>query len=413
MFNILRSGAWLTRQRLRAYPAILLAAFVIAGLALVATAHRGKDIYGHPLGADFTEVWTAGHAVLAGAPARPYDVAAYKRDQDKLFGPSGDFYIWPYPPFFLAIAALLALCPYGAAFALWQGTTLALYLTATFAALRPIRLPTGTALLAALAFPAAFINLTHGQNGFLTAALVGGALVLLPRRPVAAGLGFALLAYKPHLGLLIVPALIAGGDWSTLAAGALGLIAMILASLAAFGAAPWQGFFAHLGFSRAMLEAGAAGFGKFVSPFAAIRLLGGAVPLAYAVQALVTVSLLAIVILVWRSKTDFRLKAAVLIAANLAATPYVFDYDLAVLAPALAFALSYGLDKGFRPYEKSGLALIWIAPLLARPAASVLMIPLGPLAVLLFVIGLVARGFGEAGASDRKVRSVFPINPMR
>ena len=396
MFSILRSGAWLTRQRLRVYPAILLAAFVIGGLGLVATAHRGKDIYGHPLGADFTEVWSAGHAALAGDPARPYDVAAYKRDQDKFFGPSDDFYIWPYPPFFLAIAALLALCPYGAAFVLWQSTTLALYLAATFAALRPVRLPMGTALLAALAFPAAFINLTHGQNGFLTAALLGGALVLLPRRPIAAGFCFALLAYKPHLGLLVVPALIAGGGWSTLAAGAAGLVAMILASLAAFGTAPWHGFFAHLGFSRAMLEAGATGFGKFVSPFAAIRLLDGPVPLAYAVQALVTVSLLAIVVFVWRSKTDFRLKAAVLIAANLAATPYVFDYDLVILAPALAFALSYGLDKGFRPYEKSGLACIWIVPLLTRPAASVLFLPLGPVAVLLFVAGLLSRVLAEA-----------------
>jgi alpha-1,2-mannosyltransferase len=396
MFNTLRTGAWLTRQRLRVYPALLFAAFMIAGLGLVATAHHGRDVYNHPLGADFTEVWTAGQAVRAGDPARPYDVAAFKRDQDKAFGPSDGFYIWPYPPFFLAIAAFLALCPYGMAFALWQGTTLALYLAATLAALRPARLPAGTALFAALAFPAAFINLIHGQNGFLTAALLGGGLVLLPRRPIAAGLCFALLAYKPHLGLLIVPALIAGGGWRTLAAGAAALIVMILASLAAFGTAPWQAFFAHLGFSRAMLEAGATGFGKFVSPFAAIRLLGGAVPLAYAVQALATVSLLAIVIVVWRSKADFRLKAATLIAANLAATPYVFDYDLTVLAPALAFALSYGLEKGFRPYEKSGLALIWIAPLLTRPMASALLVPIGPVAILFFVAGLTFRVLAEA-----------------
>ncbi len=398
MFNTLRSGAWLTRQRLRAYPAVLLAAFAIAGLGLVATARHGKDIYHHPLGADFAEVWTAGRAVLAGEPARPYDVAAFKRDQDRFFGPSDGFYIWPYPPFFLAIAALLALCPYGVAFALWQAASLALYLAATFAALRPLRPPTGTALLATLAFPAAFINLVHGQNGFLTAALAGGGLVLLPRRPVAAGLCLALLAYKPHLGLLIAPALIAGQCWRTLAAGAAGLVAMILVSLAAFGTPPWEGFFGHLGFSRAMLEAGAAGFGKFVSPFAAIRLLGGPVPLAYGVQALITASLLVIVVFVWRSKADFRLKAGILIAANLAATPYVFDYDLAALAPALALALSCGLDKGFRPYEKSGLAAIWIMPLLARPMASTLLLPVGPVAILLFVAGLLSRAAAEAKA---------------
>lgn len=121
-------------------------------------------------------------------------------------------------------------------------------------------------------------------------------------------------------------------------------------------------------------------------------------PLAYGVQALITASLLVIVVFVWRSKADFRLKAGILIAANLAATPYVFDYDLAALAPALALALSYGLDKGFRPYEKSGLAAIWIMPLLARPMASTLLLPVGPAAILLFVAGLLSRAAAEAKA---------------
>ena len=43
-------------------------------------------------------------------------------------------------------------------------------------------------LLLALAYPAVFINLGHGHNGFLTAALLGGALVLLDRRPLVAGI---------------------------------------------------------------------------------------------------------------------------------------------------------------------------------------------------------------------------------
>jgi hypothetical protein len=48
-------------------------------------------------------------------------------------------------------------------------------------------------LLLALAFPAVLINIGHGQNGFLTAALMGGALVALPRQPVLAGILFGLL----------------------------------------------------------------------------------------------------------------------------------------------------------------------------------------------------------------------------
>jgi hypothetical protein len=398
MLAFLRTGAWLSPQRLRVYPLILLAGFVIAGLGLLATAHGGKDAYGHTLGADFSEIWTAGREVDHGQPARPYDVTAYRRDQTQLFGPSDGFYVWPYPPFFLAVAAALAFAPYGAAFALWQGTTLALYLAAVFAALRPIRLPTITVLVGALAFPATFDNLMQGQNGFLTAGLLGSGLVLLRRRPFAAGLCFALLAYKPHLGLLIVPALVAGGVWRTLAGGAVGLAVMTIASLAAFGHAPWAAFFAHLHSSRALLEAGAPGFGKLMSPFAAVRLLGGGVSFAYVVQSIVSLAAIVAVAVVWRSKADDRLKAALLMAANLIATPYAFDYDMVVLGPALAFALSYGLEQGFRPYEKSALALIWLMPLSARPAATALLFPLGPLAVTLFVAGLAARAMAKPAA---------------
>ena len=48
------------------------------------------------------------------------------------------------------------------------------------------------ALLLALAFPAVFVNLGHGHNGFLTAALIGFALLWLDRRPVVAGILFGL-----------------------------------------------------------------------------------------------------------------------------------------------------------------------------------------------------------------------------
>lgn len=399
MLETFRTGAWLNRQRLQIYPLILLTAFIIAGVGLAVTAHRGIDAYGRPLGSDFSEIWVAGRAVDQGDPARPYDVAAYQRDQINVFGVKDGFYIWPYPPFFLAIAAVLALWPYGVAFAIWQSTTLGLYLATIFAVLRPARLPATPVLVTTLAFPPAFINFMHGQNGFLTAGLLGGGLVLLPKKPLAAGLCFALLAYKPHLGLLVVPALVAGGQWRTLVSGALALTAMALASLAAFGTAPWHGFFDHLALSRTLLELGATGFGKFISPFAAIRLGGGGVTLSYGIQAFMTAAMLLAVVYAWRSRADLRLKAAVLIAANLAATPYAFDYDLVALGPALAFALSYGLDKGFRGYEKSFLALIWIAPILIRPLASTFFIPLGPPVILVFVAGLMFRAWTDTGSS--------------
>ena len=58
------------------------------------------------------------------------------------------------------------------------------------------------AFLVALGFPAALWNVTAGQNGFLTAALIGGTLGLLERRPALAGVCLGLLTYKPQFGLL-------------------------------------------------------------------------------------------------------------------------------------------------------------------------------------------------------------------
>jgi alpha-1,2-mannosyltransferase len=391
MLEDLRTGAWLTRERLCAYPAFLLVLFAAAALGLLVTSHGMLDAFGRPLGTDFSGIFTAGSEVDQGHPSEPYHPAGFRDDQARLFGPSPGFYVWFYPPYFLTLAALFARLPYLAALVLWQAATLSLYLATVVAALRPAKLPTRPVLVASLAFPAVFINLLHGQNGFLSAALLGGGLILLRRRPLLAGLCFALLAYKPQFGFLLVAALLAGGYWRAAGAAAAALAVMTLATLAAFGTAPWQEFFAHLDFTRLVVEQGAAGFAKNESPFAAVRLLGGGAELAYGAQAAVSGALLVTLVLLWRSAADFRLKAAALMAASLIATPQAFDYDMAILAPALALAVSYGLEKGFGPFEKTGLALIWVAPLLARPLASAAHLPLGSLVILSFFGGVVGR----------------------
>ena len=171
--------AWATPQRLRAYSLILIGAYAVALVWLVATSHGGVDYAGRPLGTDFSDVWTAGRLALAGHPASVYDPAAHYAAQQAAFhDPKIPFYGWHYPPMFLLAASLLALLPYLAAVVAWQGLTLPLYL----GVMRGIVPEKGAALIA-LAFPAVYMNLTHGQNGFLTAALIGGGLMLLDRRP--------------------------------------------------------------------------------------------------------------------------------------------------------------------------------------------------------------------------------------
>jgi hypothetical protein len=48
----------------------------------------------------------------------------------------------------------------------------------------------------------------------------------------------------------------------------------------------------------------------------------------------------------------------------------VLDYDLVVLAIAIAFFARHGLNRGFRGYEISVLAAAWAVPLLTRSIAE-------------------------------------------
>jgi hypothetical protein len=379
MIDTLRSGDFLSADRLRVYPLILILAYVLSIGYLFATSHGGMDTFERPLGTDFSEVYAAGVFVREGEPAKPFDNGAHEAMQKRIFGPATPFYSWGYPPYFLALAALLAALPYIAALLLWQAATLAAYLAALWRIL-----PLKGALPLALAFPAVYINLTHGQNGFLTAGLMAGGLVLLDKRPWLAGLLFGLLAYKPQFCVLLPIALIAGFYWRTIAAGVLTLAAMTLASLYGFGIETWTAFLASLPFSReVVIEQGATGFEKFQTLFGAVRLLGGTIPLAYAAQGASTVACAAVIARLWWTKADWRSRSAALLAGSLLATPYALDYDMMVIGPAIALLVSRGLQDGFRPYEKLVLALAWCAPFIARSVAGAAHIPIGVISVAL------------------------------
>ena len=132
----LRSGDWLTAERIRLWAlAVLFAA--AGGLAyLVATSDGLIDYQGRPLGTDFSNVYAAGTYVLDGNPAAPFDPRLQHAREQAIFGAKTPFYGWHYPPFFLALAAALALLPYQLALIVWQGVTLVLYLLSIRAILR-------------------------------------------------------------------------------------------------------------------------------------------------------------------------------------------------------------------------------------------------------------------------------------
>jgi alpha-1,2-mannosyltransferase len=423
MLERLRSGDWITRDRVRFAAAALLIAFIAALAYLVATANGLNDALGRPLGTDFSNVYAAGTLVLDGEPQAPFDPAQQYAREQAIFGPATPFYGWHYPPFFLLVAAALATMPYLLALAVWQGATLALYLLVlrmivTDAPGEPRReapapaakpAPDPLWLLLALAFPAVFVNFGHGHNGFLTAALIGAALTCLDRRPVLAGVLIGLLAYKPQFGLLLPVVLVASGRWRVFAAAAVTVAALAAITTAALGTSVWDAFLASTHFTRIIvLENGETGWQKIQSVFSAVRMWGGPVPLAYAVQGAVTLMLVAAMAWLWRAPVDFALKAAGLIIAAVLATPYSLDYDMTALAPAIAFLAVHGMRCGFAPYEKSALAALWIAPLVARSLAQAMLLPVGLFAMAAMLIVILHRAAQQAGGFTRWKPSANP-----
>jgi arabinofuranan 3-O-arabinosyltransferase len=140
-------------------------------------------------------------------------------------------------------------------------------------------------ILLACAFPAVLSNFVVGQNGFLSAALLGGALGLMERRPVLAGCLLGLLTYKPHLGMLFPLVLIASGRWRVFFAAAAVAMLVGVTSWAAFGAGTWTAFIHSLPVgSQAILTEGQGDWNKLQSLFGIVRALGGSEALAWWLQ---------------------------------------------------------------------------------------------------------------------------------
>ena len=388
LWNRLRSGEWLTSARARGYSLILLAIAAIAVVGWIAVSDGLIDRNGKPIGTDFSNVYAAGALTWQGRPAEAYEPALQHAAEKAVFaGREVPFYGWHYPPFFFAIAVLVATVPYAWGLSIWLVASLAAYL----AVIRAI-LPRPETLLTAAAFPAVFVNIGHGQNGFLTAALLGGALHWLNRKPWLAGVLIGCLAYKPQFGVLIPIALLAGGRWRTIGAAIATVAALVAISFVTLGAGVWHAFVDSMTFTQTVvLEQGGTGWEKIQSVFSAVRMWGAGVHLAYAVQLALALMLAASLAWLWQSDAAFELKASALASGSLLATPYVLDYDLVVLAVAIAFFVRHGMNRGFRSFEISVLAAAWIVPLLARGVAGITGIPLGLLVLLTIYVFTLRR----------------------
>jgi hypothetical protein len=384
---------YITRARVRLTAILVLAATVIGLFYLFATAHGTVDSLGRPLGTDFSNVWTAGQMADHGRAAAAWDWPTHYAVQKQVHhDPAIPFYGWHYPPPFLIIATLLAQFPYVAALLIWQGLTLMLAL----ALVRRILPGDRDAMLAALGAPVVLVCLGHGQNAFLTASLLGAGMLLLDKRPWVAGMLLGALVYKPQFAVLIPVLILARGNVRAFASAGLTVAALCLVTLAIWGWPVWQAFIESLPLTRhIIIEAGATGWEKIQSPFSSIRIWGGSIPFAYAVQGVVTAIAIAAAAIAAR-RGSMEVRGAAALSAALLCTPYVLDYDFVLLGVAIAFMAADMRKRGALTWEPTWLAYAWIAPLFGRALSELTHVPVN----LIAAIAVLALALRRAAVLD-------------
>ena len=399
----LRSGDWLSHNRMRAYVIILLVIEIAVFSFLVAGTHGWIVPLEKPNTTDFVSFYAAGSLADAGTPELAYNTAAHLAAEEAVVGQGIGYQFFNYPPVYQALFAPIAHLPYLVAFVLFEAATLLFFL---LIARRILDDYGSTAVLVLIAFPMAWWNIGLGQNAFLTAALFGAGTLFIDRRPILAGLCFGALCYKPHFALLVPLALALGGHWRAIVAAACSAATLILLSVALFGWETWQAFFATAGGAHSMYESGRILFSGFVSPFGAMRLMGASTSVAYAVQAVFTLIAALAVGIVWQRRLSLPVRNAVLVSATLVALPLSLLYDM-MLGAIAACWLVRGASKDALPaWEKTSLALIYAAMLDSRALAEQFSLPVNTIAALTLFGFAARRAWHEMGLGEHSRRQV-------
>jgi hypothetical protein len=321
------------------------------------TYRDGLDWQRAPVGTDFVAFWWAARVTWQESAVRAYDLAyAWQGQHDYWPGLDGVF-AWVYPPSFLLVVLGLGLLPYLVAFGVWTVAT-----AAPFVGILRTQLPRGAGWLLA-GFPGLWVGIGQGQNQFLTATLMAGAIVLVRRRPVAAGLCAGLLAIKPHLAVLLPVAFLAARAWRAFAVAAVTAVGVTLGSIAVLGWGTLTAWFDAMGFVSSAILSGRLPVWKFVSPYTALLWLGLPWSVAMVLHVLVAAMAVLLVWRVWRRTDDTRLRGIALMSATFLVTPYSADYDLAWLAFPMAWLAGCAIAHGWRRGDRLLLAVAYVGVL--------------------------------------------------
>ena len=374
----------LDRARVTRCSAIALAFQLLVLFVLICGTHGLIVRPTRPTTTDFVSFYAAGRLAIDGRPQAAYDPAAHFAAERRATANGIDYVHFFYPPVFLLVCDVIGRLPYLLAFVLFEGLSLAFLLSALR---RILCRETPSWLLAVVSFSPLIWSIGVGQNSCLSAALFAWGLLLLRRgRDVLGGAVLGLLLFKPHLGLLLPVALLAGRRWRAMGGAAASVIGAVGSSLSLFGVGCWNAFASTLMHASAAFAHGqVVSFTTLASSYGAARLIGCARADALALEGIVDALVVATICCAWRpaSRIDPDLRSAILVSATLLVTPVVLFYDTTLLVVAAAFLRrTRSVPAG---WTSIGLAAAWVLGLVAYPATRATHLPVAfSMDVLLF-----------------------------
>ena len=334
-----------------------LLAFLAIFAAILFSAFRLESLPGlsGTASGDFDIFYTVARLALQGRLAEAYDLASFQQAQIDL-EQTVHRMTWTYPPPYNLFLAPLGV--FGREFAYLVFT--AISLGAMLLVLRQLSGQyLGLVLFAAL--PPILISLRTGQNGCLTAALAGiVCLFLLRGKDGWSGLFLGVLVIKPHIGLGLGIWCLFSTRIKALGAAALTILALSAVTTLAFGAGIWGIFLAATHEASTFLREGSYPAFRMSSVYGSLVSFDVSFDTAFLVQGATALLGLAAIVFVAR-KSDLRSGLAAAMFITPVFTPYFFDYDLALYAPAFGLLLPLLDTPGRRIFLLPMVGLAWVA----------------------------------------------------
>lgn len=337
-------------------------------------------------GGDFRLFWAQAHLAATGHAEQAYDVSAVA--QQEIMRPVAQkAEVRPsfYPPHYLLLMQPLGALPYEKAWHVYNwGSVLALALVTVFAFQGEVY-----ALFLLAGFGGLWCALAFGQNSIILTALYMAVTVWGARRERLSGLVLALASFKPHLGILAPFVLLWRAQWRTILWAVLGIAALGLLTLQAYGAQIWATYLeaARTPMQR-LLDFDNVRADSMISLYAGLRHLQ--VPLDYALAAQAALALVALQMLwrICRRALDPQLPAAAMIMATLLAVPHAYSYDLVLLFVPLMVVVRRAQQLGWQWGDVEALLPVYALPFFVGQLNQALPVPVVPAILLLLLYRL-------------------------